>query len=356
MKIAIISDSHDNIPNIEKFLTWAKDNQVEMIIHCGDIAAPAMIKELFGPAGIPFHCVFGNVADRELLPKICEQFVNTKCYGDTGELTVADNRVDPATGGLVQPDLSNPSDPNAGTTFDWMEFALDDSGFHGNTTCVDQFGLPITLQAVDRGGTPTQKVGLPQRRSDLLRAFRSAVPTAFQGLVSEGGLRITSPGHASSGPLATYLDDYIRAMWRRYRTEPLVLTPEEGTFTGRVDTIGRLVFRREGDPCPYVIKAMPTTLEAFRCDGPLSSGNSLERVLGAQIGAMLNRHLLDQPSLWRNALVNYESSPSNSYAEFWHRQGLGRKAYGFAYDDVNDEATLIYSADPEEIRIGFRID
>lgn len=27
MKIAIISDSHDNAPNIEKFLAWTKDNQ-----------------------------------------------------------------------------------------------------------------------------------------------------------------------------------------------------------------------------------------------------------------------------------------------------------------------------------------
>ena len=265
-------------------------------------------------------------------------------------------RVDPATGGLVQPDLANPTDPNLATTFDWMEFALDASGFHGNTTCVDQFGLPITLQAVDRGGVPTQRVGLPQRRSDLMREFQAAMPIAFQGLVGEGGLRITSPGHAPSGPLATHLDEYISAMWRKYRTEPLVLTPDEGIFTGRVDAAGRLVFKREGDPCPYVIKAMPTTMEAWRCDGPLSSGNALERVLGAQIGAMLNRHLMEQPSQWRDALINYGTSPSNSYSEFWHQKGLGRKAYGFAYDDVNDEATLIYAADPEEIRIGFRID
>jgi hypothetical protein len=88
MKLAIISDTHDNIPNIEKFLAWSKENGVEMIIHCGDIAAPAMIKELFGPAGIEFHGIFGNVADREMLPKMCERFPNTKMHGDIGKLEI----------------------------------------------------------------------------------------------------------------------------------------------------------------------------------------------------------------------------------------------------------------------------
>lgn len=86
MIIAIISDTHDNIPNLEKFLLWAKENNIETIIHCGDIAAPAMIKELFAPAGLEFHCVFGNVADRELLPEVCEKFPNCHLHGDSGEL------------------------------------------------------------------------------------------------------------------------------------------------------------------------------------------------------------------------------------------------------------------------------
>ncbi|MFA6228400.1 MAG: metallophosphoesterase family protein [Patescibacteria group bacterium] len=86
MKIAIISDTHDNAVNTEKFLSWAKDNQIEKIIHCGDIATPSMIAELFGPAGIDFHCVFGNVADRDLLPQVCKKFPHAECYGDQGEI------------------------------------------------------------------------------------------------------------------------------------------------------------------------------------------------------------------------------------------------------------------------------
>ena len=37
MKIAIISDSHDNQKNIEKFVDYIKNNPVDAIIHCGDV-------------------------------------------------------------------------------------------------------------------------------------------------------------------------------------------------------------------------------------------------------------------------------------------------------------------------------
>ncbi|BDU72742.1 glycoside hydrolase family 64 protein [Mesoterricola silvestris] len=263
-------------------------------------------------------------------------------------------RVDPATGGLVQPDPANGEDPNGRTLFDWVEFALDRTGLYANTTCVDQFGLPITLEARDRDGTSAGPVGLEARRSDLVRDFAAAVPGPFRALV--GDLRITAPGHAPEGPLRRHLDAYIRAMWERYRREPLVLTPDEGTFTGRVEPGGLFVFTRPGDPERYLIRAMPTTPEAFRCDGPLAQGCTLERVLGAQIAAMLNRHILETPSAWRDPSRYYAAEPANAYARFWHLRSLGGKAYAFPYDDVNDQAPLIHAAHPQELRIGFRVD
>lgn len=263
-------------------------------------------------------------------------------------------RVDPATGGLVQPDPGNGEDPNRHTLFDWAEFALDRSGLYANTTCVDQFGLPLTLRARGRDGTVAGPVGLAGSRSDLVRDFKGSVPAAFRRLAQD--LRIRAPGHAPEGPLRRHLDGYIREMWERYRREPLVLTPDEGTFTGHVEPGGVLVFTRPGDPVRYLIRSMPTTLEAFRCDGPLAQGGALEKVLGAQLAAMINRHVLETPSRWRDASAYYAAGPANAYARFWHQRGLGGKAYGFPYDDVNDQATLIHAADPEELGIGFRID
>jgi uncharacterized protein len=37
MKIAIISDIHDNLVNLEKCLKWCAENQIEKIICCGDV-------------------------------------------------------------------------------------------------------------------------------------------------------------------------------------------------------------------------------------------------------------------------------------------------------------------------------
>jgi len=94
MKIAIISDSHDNLVNIEKFLMWANKNNVEMIIHCGDLAAPSIIaKELDPNFSGPVHFVHGNVADRELNIKLAKESKHVTCHGDLGELAIDDKKI-----------------------------------------------------------------------------------------------------------------------------------------------------------------------------------------------------------------------------------------------------------------------
>ena len=37
MKIAIVSDTHDNEKNTKKFLNYAQKNHLDAIIHCGDV-------------------------------------------------------------------------------------------------------------------------------------------------------------------------------------------------------------------------------------------------------------------------------------------------------------------------------
>jgi hypothetical protein len=89
MKIAIISDSHDNIPNIEKFLDWANENKIDTIIHCGDISAPAVITKEFAPKFKgQIHLVHGNVSDRDLLEEVCDNHEKITLHGDKGEIEV----------------------------------------------------------------------------------------------------------------------------------------------------------------------------------------------------------------------------------------------------------------------------
>jgi hypothetical protein len=71
---------------------------------------------------------------------------------------------------------------------------------------------------------------------------------------------------------------------------------------------------------------------------------------------MLNRHVLETPLAWRRAEDYYRREPCNSYARFWHQHGLAHRAYGFAYDDVNDQSASLATPAPREIRIAYRLD
>ena len=53
----VISDTHDNMENVKKFVEIAKEKKVKVVFHCGDIVAPFVIP-LF--KGFKLYAVFGN--------------------------------------------------------------------------------------------------------------------------------------------------------------------------------------------------------------------------------------------------------------------------------------------------------
>jgi putative phosphoesterase len=60
MKIAVLSDIHDNIWNLEKVLKRLKKEKCEAIIFCGDYCAPFVVK-LILELKLPTYAIFGNV-------------------------------------------------------------------------------------------------------------------------------------------------------------------------------------------------------------------------------------------------------------------------------------------------------
>lgn len=88
MKIAIISDTHDNLPNVEKFVAWAHVNNMDMIIHCGDIASPDIIKIIASVFKGPIHLIHGNVSDRDGLEEMCETSDQLTMHGDEGLIII----------------------------------------------------------------------------------------------------------------------------------------------------------------------------------------------------------------------------------------------------------------------------
>jgi len=94
MKIAIISDSHDNIPNMEKALAWMKENSIEQLIHCGDLCAPGVLVNVLAPQFTgPIHMVFGNVEDKETVIEKVAKFDHIHHYGDVGDFEIDGKKI-----------------------------------------------------------------------------------------------------------------------------------------------------------------------------------------------------------------------------------------------------------------------
>ncbi len=60
MKIAVVSDSHDNLEKIRKMVEIVNREGVELLIHCGDFVSPFAVKELLNLLKCDFLAVFGN--------------------------------------------------------------------------------------------------------------------------------------------------------------------------------------------------------------------------------------------------------------------------------------------------------
>lgn len=91
MKIAIISDTHDHLPNFKKALDWIKKAKIKLVLHCGDVCAPAVLKEAAKDFSGKIHLVFGNVdGDRFLMTKqVYKKIIpNVILHGERGEIEV----------------------------------------------------------------------------------------------------------------------------------------------------------------------------------------------------------------------------------------------------------------------------
>jgi uncharacterized protein len=71
MKIAVISDSHDNLPNLSKAVNWIRREKIKLIIHCGDVSKYDFLKEALGSFKGRFFLAKGNcdIEDFTGIPK-----------------------------------------------------------------------------------------------------------------------------------------------------------------------------------------------------------------------------------------------------------------------------------------------
>lgn len=73
MKIAIVADSHDNLPKVEKAFKKIQEEGIELVFHLGDYVAPFTIRRIRDFYSGKFMGIFGNNdGEKVFLSKIFE--------------------------------------------------------------------------------------------------------------------------------------------------------------------------------------------------------------------------------------------------------------------------------------------
>jgi hypothetical protein len=265
------------------------------------------------------------------------------------------------TGGLVQPDFANPSDPNQNILFDWSEYTLNNDGLWINSSQVDQFAVPHAVGVkMANGQTKTTGRLKPGGRDTFFRILREQ-PGGWGNLIktrSDGTvLRAVAPGKGiASGVFpANALDSYITKAWNTYTNKDLVVTP----FTHQPNTkyYGRtsgntMNFRTSPGGAGGVVTSFqkPTSDAVFGCYKELDAPNDLVRgPISRTLCAALNRSTLasnpNQPDA--NNANFYKDVVTNHYSRKAHGQMVDGKAYGFAFDDVGAHESLVHDGSPQ---------
>ncbi|HEV2371414.1 MAG TPA: beta-1,3-glucanase family protein [Streptosporangiaceae bacterium] len=246
---------------------------------------------------------------------------------------------------LVQPSVSNPSDPNINLAWDFCEFTLNATQLFADTSCVDFVCLPIGMTLTDTLGGAQTVHGLPPGGLDTVcNGLKVQAAKDGQGwdhlIVTSGGqnLRALSPYNGmviNSSLFSGYYEPYVAQVWQKYSTTTLTIDTQEsyGHVGGQVSG-GQLTF-------PGVASfAQPSTADIFSCSsGPFNSAGLGVEALAilARLAAAFNRSTLlfaaNQPN-GAKPRSYYQHSPTNHYARIVHATAVGHLGYAFPYDDV----------------------
>jgi len=95
MKIAIISDTHDNLVNFKKAIAFIKKENIKTIIHCGDVASPETLKAALKDFKGEVHVVFGNVDEGHFDNRktYLEELPQVKIWGELGEIEIEGKKI-----------------------------------------------------------------------------------------------------------------------------------------------------------------------------------------------------------------------------------------------------------------------
>ncbi len=94
MKIAVLSDSHDHLDNLQAVLTALPGEGVARVFFLGDFCAPFTLAALAEGFSGPIDCVFGNNdGDVFLLSRTASRHPHVTLHGQLAELDIEGRRI-----------------------------------------------------------------------------------------------------------------------------------------------------------------------------------------------------------------------------------------------------------------------
>lgn len=94
MKIAIISDVHNNEVNLKKVLDYCKRDDIKIIICCGDLASDETLEYLSENFSGTVHYTFGNMDNDQLRNfEFTKKYKKILLYSNYGEAEIDNKKV-----------------------------------------------------------------------------------------------------------------------------------------------------------------------------------------------------------------------------------------------------------------------
>jgi len=93
MKIAIISDTHDNLVNFKKAVDYLKKENIETVIHCGDVCTPKTLIDALEDFLGKIYITLGNCDELYFREKMIFDGLETKIWPDFGEISLDKKKI-----------------------------------------------------------------------------------------------------------------------------------------------------------------------------------------------------------------------------------------------------------------------
>ncbi|CAD6585155.1 MAG: hypothetical protein ASARMPREDX12_001920 [Alectoria sarmentosa] len=246
---------------------------------------------------------------------------------------------------LVEPSVTNPTDPNINLSWDFCEFTFNAAELFVNISYVDFVCLPISLTLVNTSNATQYVSGMASTGLDTvcqgLTAQTASDGAGWSSLIvpnqSDGNLRALSPNNGitlNSSLFNGYYQNYVNQVWSQYTSQQLSIDTQAswGTVAGQVDSSSLLDF---GNGLAFT---QPSAADIFSCStGPFAVGSNIELgALIARLSAAFNRSTLLIDSVEPTATPSqyYQNAITNHYARIVHAANLDGIGYAFPYDDV----------------------